>query len=198
MVELQNVSICFSGEPVLENCSFVLHKGEHAAVMGPSGSGKTTLLRLISGKYHPNAGTISVNARKISYLFQEPRLLPWFTAEENVNLVLSDGPETMEEARYWLRAVGLADAMRKHPGQLSGGMRQRVALARALAYNGDLFLLDEPMSALDAKLSGELLELLKRYLQGKSMMIVTHSLEQARQTADHIYLLKNKTLEPLE
>lgn len=195
MVELKNVSAGFAGKNVLENCSLILNHQEHIAVMGPSGSGKTTLLRLIAGQCYPTAGTVTVATDKISYLFQEPRLLPWLTAEENVNLVLSDSPETMDLARHWLGAVGLSDAMKKYPKQLSGGMRQRVALARALAYDGELFLLDEPMSALDAQLTDQLLLLLKQYMRNKSMIIVTHSLQQAKQLADHIYILNDKKLE---
>ena len=138
-----------------------------------------------------------VDAKKISYLFQEPRLLPWLSAEENVNLVLSDRKETLEEARHWLEVVGLADAMTKRPGALSGGMRQRVALARALAYGGDLLLLDEPMSALDEALSVQLLTLLNQYTQDKTVIFVTHSPGQAKQISETIYTIKNKTLELL-
>ena len=85
--------------------------------------------------------------------------------------------------------------MKKRPAELSGGMRQRVSLARALAYDGDLFLLDEPLSSLDEAMAVELLDLLKQYTQGKSMIFVTHSPEQAKVLGGEIYRMNNKTLE---
>ena len=195
MIELKDVSAAFQGHSVLEHCSLMVPDGGHTAVMGPSGSGKTTLLRLIAGQLAPDQGSVTVSHGRISYMYQEPRLLPWLTAEENVNLVLSDKPETMGTARQWLAAVGLADAMKKHPAELSGGMRQRVSLARALAYDGDLFLLDEPLSSLDEAMAAELLDLLKQYTQGKSMIFVTHSPEQAKVLGGEIYRMHDKTLE---
>ena len=195
MIELKDVSAAFQGHSVLEHCSLLVPDGGHTAVMGPSGSGKTTLLRLIAGQLAPDQGSVTVSHGRISYMYQEPRLLPWLTAEENVNLVLSDKPETMDTARQWLAAVGLADAMKKRPAELSGGMRQRVSLARALAYDGDLFLLDEPLSSLDEAMAVELLDLLKQYTQGKSMIFVTHSPEQAKVLGGEIYRMNNKTLE---
>ena len=195
MIELKYVSAAFQGHSVLEHCSLLVPDGGHTAVMGPSGSGKTTLLRLIAGQLAPDQGSVTVSHGRISYMYQEPRLLPWLTAEENVNLVLSDKPETMDTARQWLAAVGLADAMKKRPAELSGGMRQRVSLARALAYDGDLFLLDEPLSSLDEAMAAELLDLLKQYTQGKSMIFVTHSPEQAKVLGGEIYRMNNKTLE---
>lgn len=195
MIELKDVSAAFQGHSVLEHCSLLVPDGGHTAVMGPSGSGKTTLLRLIAGQLAPDQGSVTVSHGRISYMYQEPRLLPWLTAEENVNLVLSDKPETMDTARQWLAAVGLADAMKKRPAELSGGMRQRVSLARALAYDGDLFLLDEPLSSLDEAMAVELLDLLKQYTQGKSMIFVTHSPEQAKVLGGEIYRMHDKTLE---
>lgn len=195
MIELKDVSVAFQGRSVLEHCSLLVPDGGHTAVMGPSGSGKTTLLRLIAGQLAPDQGSVTVSHGRISYMYQEPRLLPWLTAEENVNLVLSDKPETMDTARQWLAAVGLADAMKKRPAELSGGMRQRVSLARALAYDGDLFLLDEPLSSLDEAMAAELLDLLKQYTQGKSMIFVTHSPEQAKVLGGEIYRMHDKTLE---
>lgn len=195
MVDLNDVTVSYQGQTVIQNCSLRVLPGEHIAVMGPSGSGKTTLLKLIAGTIAPTNGTVRVSTQKISYMFQEPRLLPWLSAEENVNLVLSDSEETMDTARHWLEIVELSDAMKKRPGELSGGMRQRVALARAMAYGGDLFLLDEPMSALDTALSAHLLSILHQYTQDKTMIFVTHCLEQAKQISDKIYVIKDKTLE---
>ena len=190
MIELKNVTVKFSSASVLENFALTVSNGEHTALMGPSGSGKTTVLKLIAGQLKPCSGQVKVGAEKISYMFQEPRLIPWLTAEENVNLVLGDSPATLPLAQEWLRRVGLAGAEHKYSSELSGGMRQRVALARALAYNGDLFLFDEPLSSLDKTLADEMLVLIKRYTKGKTVVFVTHSFEQAKQVADSIYVLK--------
>lgn len=187
MIEFSGVTAGYGGaSPVLKNCNFCVRAGERVALMGPSGSGKTTVLRLISGRLRPRQGAVHVNAGKISYMFQEPRLLPWLSAEDNVNLVLSDGGATMNAARRALESVGLGDAAKKYPAELSGGMRQRVALARALAYGGDLFLLDEPLSALDADKAEELLTLLEHHLEGRTLLFVTHSLSQAKRLATKI------------
>lgn len=193
MIELKNIFVHFSKEPVLKDFSMTVNKGEHIALMGVSGSGKTTVLKLIAGQLQQNQGEIKVNAQKISYMFQEPRLLPWLTAAENVNLVLGDSPETLPEAIKWLNKVGLGDAIDKYPAELSGGMQQRTALARALAYDGDLLLLDEPLSALDESLADELLSLIKEYASEKTVLFVTHSTQQAKKFADTIFVIKKQT-----
>lgn len=197
LLEVNDLTLRFGQETVLEHCNFRLQAGEHVALMGPSGSGKTTFLKVVSGLYPPSAGSVRLHAERISYLFQEPRLLPWLTAEENVNLVLSDRRDTLELARHWLCEVGLSQSLKKYPAQLSGGMRQRVALARALAYDGQLLLLDEPLSALDQELADDLIELLVRHTKQKGVIFVTHAPEQAKKAADQLYLLQNKTLKPL-
>ena len=200
MIEFSVVTAGYGGAaPVLERCTFRVEAGERVALMGPSGSGKTTVLRLISGRLQPRRGTVRVGAKKISYMFQEPRLLPWLSAEDNVNLVLSDGPDTLEAARQALEAVGLGAAAKKYPAELSGGMRQRVSLARALAYGGDLFLLDEPLSALDADKAEELLHLLERHMEGRTLLFVTHSLSQARRLSSRICTMDGRGgIVPLE
>ncbi len=193
MIELNHIHVSFDETTVLEDFALSVRPGEHIALMGPSGSGKSTILKLLSGQLTPDSGTMQVHAKRITYLYQEPRLIPWLTAAENVNLVLGDTPKTMPVALDWLNRVGLGDAPDKRPGQLSGGMRQRAALARALAYNGDLFLLDEPLSALDEDMAAELLTLIKQYTTGKTVVLVTHSTAQAKAFADTIYVLKQKT-----
>lgn len=193
MVELKNVCLSFNKTPVLKDFSISVNKGEHVVIMGPSGSGKTTILKLIAGQIKPQKGELRVTTDKISYMFQEPRLLPWLSAAENVNLVLGDTAETMPEAIKWLQILGLGEDTDKHPSELSGGMQQRVALARALAYNGDLLLLDEPLSALDETLADELLHLIKEYAANKTVIFVTHSTLQAKKFADTIYVIKKQT-----
>ena len=149
MLELKNVSLSYGDLRVLRDVSLRLDPGERIAVMGPSGCGKTSLLRMIAGLQSPDSGTVERTAQQLSFVFQEPRLLPWLTAEENVRLVLPDAHQS-EDAAAWLSHFGLSDAAGKLPAELSGGMQQLVSLARALVCAPDLLLLDEPFKALDA------------------------------------------------
>lgn len=149
MLELKNISLSYGDLRVLRDVSLRLDPGERIAVMGPSGCGKTSLLRVIAGLQSPDSGTVKLAARRLSFVFQEPRLLPWLTAEENVRLVLPDAHQG-EDAAAWLSRFGLSDAADKLPAELSGGMQQLVSLARALVCAPDLLLLDEPFKALDA------------------------------------------------
>lgn len=192
MINLNNVTVRYGSTVVLKDFNLSVAKGEHIAIMGESGSGKTTLLKLISGQQSPTDGTIQINAKRISYMFQEPRLLSWLTTAENVNLVLGDHKESLPEAMKWLKRVGLENAPDKYPHELSGGMRQRAALARALAFNGDLLLLDEPLASLDEASANQMLELIQQYAVDKTVVLVTHNTEHAKKFADTIYIIKKQ------
>ena len=180
MLELRDVSLRLGGAAVFEGLSFALAAGERLALMGPSGCGKTSLLRLCAGLLKPDAGTVRRDTERVAFLFQEPRLLPWRTAAENVNLVLSDRAGTMGEAEAWLARFGLdtADA-RKRPAELSGGMQQRASLARCLASGGELLLLDEPFKALDAALRRETMQTVSDLAGGAAVLLVTHDPAEA-------------------
>ena len=193
MISFENITLSYGDATILENLTIRVAPGEHVALMGPSGCGKSSLLNIAAGLVQPTAGICYVNSKRIAYAFQEPRLLPWLTAAQNVNAVLSDKATTMPQALQWLEAVDLADAADKRPGELSGGMRQRVNLARALAYDFDLLLLDEPSRGLDEKLREEIWALLKRCAQGKTLLLATHDLNEAQALADRIYTFRDKT-----
>ena len=180
MLELNNISVRFDGKSVLSGCSLSLGDGERLALMGPSGCGKTTLLRVALSLQPPDTGSVSGDPGRTAAVFQEPRLLPWRTAAENVNVVLSDTPETMPEALSMLERVELSDAVEKYPAELSGGMQQRVSIARALAFRPDLLVLDEPFRGLDDELRGRMVSLLNTSLQSASLLLVTHSEEEAK------------------
>lgn len=187
MIEMKSVSLSYGNQPVLKAQDLSLSKGEHIALMGPSGCGKTSMLRLAAKLTAPTKGSLCIHARRIAFLFQEPRLLPWLTAEENVNAVLSDRPATLPEARKWLEAVGLTDTGTKYPHELSGGMQQRVSLARALAYDGDLLLLDEPLKGLDTGTKTEMLRLIQQHSVGKTLLLATHDREEAAALTQTLY-----------
>lgn len=177
MLEFRDVSLSPGGQRVLERVSFSLPPGGRLAVMGPSGCGKTTLLRAAAGLLRPDRGEILRPAGGAAVVFQEPRLLPWLTAEENVNLVLSDTAATLPEARAALAALGLSGAEGKYPAELSGGMQRRVAIARALVMRRELLILDEPFAALDGELKERVAELIAG--QGCSVLLATHEEDEA-------------------
>ena len=179
VLELKEISLSFGRHAVLSNCSLHLAPGERIALMGPSGCGKTTLLRTVLSLQQSDSGTVVCRAHKPAAVFQEPRLLPWLTALENVNLVLSDTPETLPAARAWLECMELADSAGLYPAELSGGMQQRVSLARALACEPDLLVLDEPFKGQDSALYDRILEVLKKALDGASLLLATHREEEA-------------------
>ena len=172
----------------MDRVNLRLAAGEHVALMGPSGCGKTTLLRLAAGLLSPDSGAVTVSSERIAYAFQEPRLLPWLTAAENVAAVLPGSPAAMNEAMRWLDNLGLASAADKFPRELSGGMAQRVNLARALAYDGDILLLDEPTKGLDEALQDSVLALLGEYTAGKTVLLATHDGKEAQAFKARIYI----------
>ena len=190
MIGIENLTVAFDGQTVLQNCSLTVSAGQHVALMGASGSGKTTLINVIAGLVKPDSGTVTVKG-KVSYVFQEPALFPWLTALENVNVVLSDGPSTLSQAEAWLREAGLAEHLHKYPHQLSGGQKQRVALCRALAYGGDILLLDEPLKGLDADTRERVVALLRRECRDKTLLLVTHDPQEAALLCDTVLQYKD-------
>jgi len=180
MLELNEVSLRFGDKQVLDGCTLRLKAGEHIALMGPSGCGKTTLLRIALGLQDPESGTARRTSERAAAVFQEPRLLPWRTAAENVNLVLSDRDETLPEAREWLKRLELSDAGELYPTELSGGMQQRVSIARALAASPSLLVLDEPFKAMDSALRERVMGLTAEMAKAAAILLATHSEDEAR------------------
>jgi ABC-type nitrate/sulfonate/bicarbonate transport system ATPase subunit len=154
-------------------------EGGRLALMGPSGCGKTTLLRCLAGLLAPRGGAVTGRPEKVAFAFQEPRLLPWRTAAENVNLVLSDREETMPEALRWLSQMELDRAGGLYPGELSGGMQQRVSLARALAARPAFLALDEPFKAMDEALRQRVMHRAAEALKNTTLLLATHSADEA-------------------
>lgn len=178
MLKLTAISYRYGDHQVLQDVNLTLQPGQRLAVMGPSGCGKTTLLRIALGLLPPTEGNVENTFRKTTVVFQEPRLLPWRTALQNVNLVLGDGKTTLETAKKHLQQVKLADAAHQYPRELSGGMQQRVAVARALAAEGDILVLDEPFKAMDEALREQIISLVAQ--SKAAILLVTHEEEEAR------------------
>jgi sulfonate transport system ATP-binding protein len=189
VVRLRGAGRRFGDAVVLEGVDLDIAPGEFVAVLGHSGSGKTTLLRLLAGLDRGFTGDVASGSAP-AVVFQDPRLLPWRTALENVALGLR-GPDPEGRARAALGEVGLRGREDAWPRQLSGGQRQRVALARALVREPDLLLLDEPFSALDAltRISAQELvsELWRRHRP--AVLLVTHDVEEALLLADRTLLI---------
>lgn len=177
MLELKDVSLSFGALEVLRGASLTLGQGERIAITGPSGCGKTSLLHVIAGLLHPDSGLVRNRAARTACVFQEPRLLPWLSAVENVSIVMPHGTQE-QDALMLLKELGLADSAEKHPCELSGGMQQRAALARALAYAPDLLLLDEPFRALDAASKALAIDAVNERADC-AVILVTHSPEEA-------------------
>jgi len=192
-----------NGAPVLRGLNLAIPKGEFVSIIGPSGCGKSTVLKLISGLTPPSSGTIRVdgmtprNAREtVSYIFQDPTLLPWRTVRNNIGLALElEGMSRDRRAAKTnplLDLVGLRSVADAYPRELSGGMKMRVSIARALATNPRLLLMDEPFAALDEisrdHLNEELLRL--RAEQKWTAVFVTHSVPEAVFLSTQIVVLE--------
>lgn len=208
---LKGVSKSFGNTRAVEPTDLAFAKGELTALLGPSGCGKTTLLRMIAGLEDPTRGAIFLDGaditaqpahkRKFGMVFQSFALFPHYTVRENVAYALTiDGvakAQAFERADALLETVQLGGFGDRRIGELSGGQRQRVAIARALAQEPDVFLLDEPMSALDAKLREEMqveLRLLQQRL-GITTIVVTHDQREAMTMADRIVVMSNGRVE---
>jgi NitT/TauT family transport system ATP-binding protein len=191
------------GQRVFEQLSLDIAPGEFVAILGPSGCGKTTLLNLLSGFEHADAGSVRLNGvavhpemAELGYVFQSPQLFPWLNALENTRFglrmaaTLSEG-EQYARARRYLALVGLADAERKLPHELSGGMQQRVSLARTLALEPALLLMDEPFAALDAITRNTMNEETLRLWSalGQTTVFITHDIDEAVFLADRVVVL---------
>lgn len=172
---------------------FSVAAGEFVCLTGPSGCGKTTILRLILGLDADFDGTIARPLGQMAAVFQEPRLLPWRTVEQNIRLALP--PERAEtDLAALLAELGLDGAADLYSGELSLGMARRVALARAFAVEPALLTLDEPFASLDDATAGRLRKLLLRIWQAKrtAALMVTHDLREAAELADRVIVLSGR------
>jgi NitT/TauT family transport system ATP-binding protein len=199
-IEVQRLSKRFPGNTraVLTDLTFAVSSDQCLSLLGPSGCGKTTLLRLLMGLEQATAGTIDIApglASRMSYVFQEPRLVPWRTCLENVLLPLeltgTKDATTHTRALDLLRDLGLMDRLHHFPGELSGGMQMRVALARALITQPEIVLLDEPFAALDERTRFRMQDLLLELKARLNLqyVFVTHSISEAVYLSDLILLL---------
>jgi putative spermidine/putrescine transport system ATP-binding protein len=210
---LQNLSRSFGATKALDGLSIEIAPGELVALLGPSGCGKTTALRIVAGFEHADTGSVIVdgkdvsgvpaNRRDMGMVFQSYSLFPNMNALDNVGFGLRmrklGAPGRRKKAQELLDLVGLALQAKQYPHQLSGGQQQRVALARALAIEPRVLLLDEPLSALDAKVRLQLREQIRTLQQrlGTTTLFVTHDQEEALSMADRVGVMRNGKLEQI-
>jgi NitT/TauT family transport system ATP-binding protein len=175
---------------VIAGVSFALDAGEVGVLVGPSGCGKSTMLRILTGLDPDFQGRVSRPAgARIGFVFQEPRLLPWRSVEENVRLVAPQADEAKLSALFEILEL---KAHRNHfPGELSLGLARRVALARAFAVEPELLILDEPLASLDVALAARLRDEIAMLMDGRSMiaLLVTHDVDDAVRLGDRVILL---------
>ena len=210
-LELSGLHRSFGSAHALAGFDLSLEPGELVAMLGPSGCGKTTALRIVAGFDQPDRGSVSLNGadltklpankRDMGMVFQSYSLFPHLTAGQNVGYgprlrKVSSG-ERDKQAKELLELVGMAGMDGRYPHQLSGGQQQRVALARALAVRPKVLLLDEPLSALDAKVRLQLRDEIRRIQQefGITTLFVTHDQEEALSMADRVAVMRAGRLE---
>ncbi|MFE2530467.1 ABC transporter ATP-binding protein [Streptomyces sp. NPDC059371] len=188
----------------VRDLTFTVDAGELVCLVGPSGCGKTTLLKCVGGLLAPTSGQVLLGGRRVTgpppgmaFVFQEygRSLFPWMRVGENVELPLRQKSLSKWQRRELvadaLESVGLADAARAYPWQLSGGMQQRVAIARALAYEPEVLLMDEPFAAVDAQTRADLEDLVRGLWRqrGITVLFVTHDIDEAVYLGERVVVL---------
>jgi thiamine transport system ATP-binding protein len=213
-VALREVSITFDDVPALEDVSLTVTEGEFFTLVGPSGCGKTTTLRTVAGFETPDSGTVSIGGedvggvppedRNVGIVFQNYALFPHMSVRENVayGLRYRDPPGDVsddERVQNLLELVDMAEMGERDPEELSGGQQQRIALARALAPGPDVLLLDEPLSALDARLRERLRVVIKDLQQelGITTIYVTHDQAEALAVSDRVAVMNGGRVEQI-
>ena len=204
-LKVEGVSKSFDGEPVIQDISIELNKGELVSLLGISGGGKTTLFNIIAGLSTPDKGRVLMEGEditgcpgRVSYMLQKDLLFPFRTIEDNVALPLiikgMKKKEARQEAGGYFAQFGLEGTQKKYPAQLSGGMRQRAALLRTYLFSGSVALLDEPFSALDMLTKQSVHSWYLNVLEQirLSTLFITHDIDEAVLLSDRIYLLTGK------
>lgn len=199
---IKNLFFSYDGKPLLKDISLSLEKGEFLSIVGSSGCGKSTIIKLVAGIEKADSGTIK--SKSIGYMPQKDLLLPWRTVLDNILLPVEISKQNLkiekEKALKYLKKLKLDEYQNSFPNELSGGMRQRVSFLRTLFTQGEILLLDEPFSALDMitkeQLQKWLLEILNDFK--KSVIFITHDINEAIFLSDRILVCKNSPLDSFE
>ena len=215
LIEVKDLKISFGSLDVLKNISIDIKEGEKIVIIGPSGSGKSTFLRCLNRLENPTSGHIifdnldltdpkinlDICRQKMGMVFQHFNLFPHLTVLENITLApvtlkLKSKEDAVIEARELLKRIGLSDKENVYPSTLSGGQKQRIAIVRSLAMHPQVMLFDEPTSAVDPEMVGEVLEVMKDLARdGMTMIVVTHEMGFAREVADRVIFMSDGYIE---
>lgn len=206
--QFDHVSLAFATPKgkldVVADVSYDIFDGDFIAVIGPSGCGKTTMMSMLAGFQKPTTGQVLFGGRPVNgpgpergVIFQEYGVFPWLTVKQNIAFGLrlkanhAEAKEREAICEHYLELMGLADFANSYPKHLSGGMRQRLAIARAYAVKPQFLLMDEPFGALDAQTRANMQNLLLKVLatEGKTVMLITHSVEEAIYLASRIVVV---------
>jgi sulfonate transport system ATP-binding protein len=199
-IEIAEKAYLSGAQPVIRNLAITLGSDEFVCLVGPSGCGKTTLLNIVAGLDRAFEGSVRIggdaapkpaSTPRIGYVFQNPRLLPWRTVRENIDLALPADTDP-NYVDHLFELVGLTAAQDVYPERLSLGMGRRVALVRAFAVNPDLLLMDEPFVSLDPPTARKVRELLLKLWLDRphTVLFVTHDLREAIELADRLVFLR--------
>jgi NitT/TauT family transport system ATP-binding protein len=199
-VRFEGIGMRFGSMHVLENIDLEVGEGEFVCLLGPSGCGKSTLLNIVGGFLTPSEGLVSIDGEPVTgpdprriFVFQERGVFPWLTVEENIGFGLFRSSNNEKRARiaHYIQMVGLGGFENSYPRELSGGMKQRLEVARALAVDPDVLYLDEPFGALDSITRLQMRRELLRIWQAekKTVLFVTHDIEESVQLADRVVVL---------
>lgn len=200
MVKTNDLGKIYQEHQVIHRLSFELKRGERVAFFAPSGAGKTTLIRILAGLENSTSGMMLVNDPAPSVLFQEPRLFPYMTIEENIRLPwkikhMKWTNQNQLDYQQWLNVCEL-NAWKNHfPYQLSGGMRQKAALIRGLLVNPNLVLMDEPFQSIGQTAKVSIIEFIKNRYPNLTILLATHSLEEIPLLTDSVYYFVSNQLE---
>lgn len=181
MLKLNNVTAGYGNANVLVDFSLDVDDNDAVCLYGPSGLGKTTVLMVSAGLLKPFSGKVESTFKRIGFVFQDDRLLPWLSAKDNVGFALSryfDAKEAQGRAMAWLEKVGLGENADMLPSEMSGGMRRRVNMARALAVEPDLLILDEAFSFLDHAMAMKCAKLIAKWREDckGTILAISHDL----------------------
>ncbi|MFJ8220924.1 ABC transporter ATP-binding protein [Bacillus cereus] len=206
ILQFHNVSFHYDEKPIIDELNASIQDKEFVSIIGPSGCGKSTLFRLITGLEEASTGQIELTETKshpVGYMPQKDMLLPWRTIIENAALPLEcqgvQKKEAQIKAKELLHKFGLQGYETKYPKDLSGGMRQRVSFIRTLLTGGEILLLDEPFSALDALTKASLQEwLFEQWKEWeKTILFITHDVEEALFLSNRVFVVENQPITTL-
>lgn len=198
LFQIKNIALNYGELNILNDFSMEDNGSQFICLLGSSGIGKTSILNIISGLIKPVCGSVFSNNKRIAYVFQEPRLLPWMTVEENIEIGLfaidKDSRSRKQAVKKIIKKIGLENFAKYYPEQLSGGMKQRVSIGRAFVTKPELLLLDEPFSGLDDALKTDMQDLLLTLEDWHlcTTIMVTHDIQEAITLANRIILVAGR------